>query len=189
MKQNYFKLASRILILSTGLLFTFCAPPKEIEKITFLEKVILNGEDTIPHPAKREGDAHAGKSYWKVDSANIYGLGYIFQINDSLNQKDIRVKINAWVRIGDLNNDQKYAVSLEDGKGKMLNWSEINFRSHVAEANKWINVIDSITVPGNLINMSGMILKTFSFNPNGKSYLDCDDVELSFFKVEKMTEK
>jgi hypothetical protein len=67
--------------------------------------------------------------------------------------------------------------------------TEVNFRSHVAEANKWINVTDSVTIPGNLINMSGMILKTFTFNPDAKSFLDCDDTELSFYKLEKVIEK
>ena len=189
MKKNKFKLAKHVLVLSTGILFTFCAPPNEVEKITFLEKTVLNAEETEAHPTKREGDAHSGKAYWKVDSANIYGLNYIFQINDSLKQKDIRVKLNAWVRVGDLTNDQKYAVSLEDGTGNMINWSEINFRSHIAEPGKWINVLDSVTIPGNLISSTGMVLKTFSFNPNSKSFLDCDDVELSFYKVDRVVEK
>lgn len=189
MKNNYLKLTSQFLVLTTGLLFAFCAPKKEVEKVTFLEKVTINAEDTIPHPTKRDVNAHEGKFYWVVDSINPYGLNYIFNINDSLNQKDLRVKINAWVRVADLNSDQKYAISLEDGKNKMINWTEINFRSHVTEANKWVNVIDSVTIPGNMINMSGMILKTFSFNPNGKSSLDCDDVELSFYKVDKVLEK
>lgn len=189
MRNNHLKSVKQVLVVSIGLLFTYCAPPKEIEKATFLEKVTINNEDTITNITKKEGDAHGGKYYSQADSVNQYSSGNIFNINDSLSQKDLRVKLNAWVRLGDLNHDQKYAISLEDGKGKMLNWAEVNFRSHVSEANKWVNVIDSVTIPGNLINMSGMILKTFSFNPERKSFLDCDDVELSFYKVEKVTEK
>jgi hypothetical protein len=189
MRKDYFKQASQILVLSTGLLFTFCAPPKEVEKLTLLEKATINSEDTLVIPTKREGDAHGGKFYSQADSIYQYANGYVFNIHDSLNQKDLRVKLNTWVRLGDLNHDQKYGIALEDGKGKMLHWTEVNFRSHVAEANKWINVTDSVTIPGNLINMSGMILKTFTFNPDAKSFLDCDDTELSFYKLEKVIEK
>lgn len=189
MKKNHFKLASKFLVLTFGLLLTFCAPPKEVEKLTFIAKIPINNEDTLVSPNKIEGDAHDGKFYSKADSVYQYANGFIFNINDSLNQKDIRVRINTWVRLGDLNHDQKYAISLEDGKGNMLHWAEINFRSHVAESNKWVNVKDSVTIPGNLINMPGMILKTFTFNPDAKSYLDCDDTELLFYKVEKLIEK
>ena len=188
MRKDYFKQASQILVLSTGLLFTFCAPPKEVEKLTLLEKTFLDGEDTIKESTKIEGDAHGGKFYTKADSANPYANGFLFNINDSLIQKDIRIKINTWVRLGDLHHDQKYGFTLEDGKGKALNWAEINFISHVSETNKWVNVIDSVTIPGNLINMSGMIMKAFTFNPEAKSFLDCDDTELLYYSVEKVVE-
>jgi len=189
MKKNYFKIISQTLVVTVGLVFTFCAPPVEVEKSNLLEKVVLNAEDTIAHPSKREGDAHSGKSYWRVDSNGVYGLVYIYQINDTLIQEDMKVKINTWVRVGALNHDQKYAISIEDGKGTALNWSEINFRSHVGETNKWVNVIDSVIIPANIINLPGMVLKTFSYNPDAKSFLDCDDTELSFYNVEKVMEK
>jgi hypothetical protein len=38
---------------------------------------------------------------------------------------------------------------------------------------------------GALIGKSGLIIKTYSFNPDGKSTLDCDDVELVFSIIEK----
>lgn len=189
MRKNHLKSISQILVVSVGFVFTFCAPPVEVEKSNLLEKVVLNAEDTTAHPSKREGDAHSGKSFWRVDSNGVYGLVYIYQINDTLLQEDLKVKVNTWVRMADLNHDQKYAISLEDGKGATLNWSEINFRSHVGEVNKWVNVIDSVIIPANMINMSGMILKTFTYNPDAKSFLDCDDTELSFYNLEKVMEK
>jgi len=187
MKKNRLKLG--ILALGTGLIVTFCAPPKEMEKTTFLAKNVINLEDTTT-TGKIEGDAHGGKYFSRADSANIYGAGISFNVPDSLLQKDIRVKINVWVRIGDLGADKKYAFSLEEpGTGAVSNWQQVDFRSHVAEANKWINVTDSVTIPGNFVNKAGLIIKTYSFNPEGKSTLDCDDIELSFYKVEKVMEK
>jgi hypothetical protein len=180
----------KVVVVAIGALaFMFsCAPPKEVEKTTFISKLMIDLEDST-FAFKTEGDAHGGKYFSRADSANVYGASMIYNIPDSLQQKDIRVKINAWVRIGNLSSDKKYAFSLEDGAGNSLNWSQVDFRSHVAETNKWINVIDSVTVPGNFINKPGMIIKTYSFNPDGKSNLDCDDIELSFYKLEKVIEK
>lgn len=180
----------KVVVIALGALaFMFsCAPPKEVEKTTFISKSTIDLEDTLTIN-KTEGDAHGGKYFSRTDSSNIYGAGMIYNIPDSLQQKDIRVKINAWVRIGNLSTDKKYAFSLEDGAGNSLNWSQVDFRSHVAETNKWINVIDSVTVPGNFINKPGMVIKMYSFNPDGKSNLDCDDIELSFYKLEKVVEK
>jgi hypothetical protein len=189
MKNSSSKLASKISILCTGLLFAFCSPPKETEKITFVEKKSINLEDTIPYGKKGEGDAHGGKFFSRADSSSIYGCTSFFNIPDSLVQKDIRVRVNAWVRIGDLSKNKKYAISLEDAFGKMINWGEVDFRSHVAEVNKWVNVSDSVTISANLISNKGLIIKTFSFNPDGHSHLDVDDVELVFCKVEKNIEK
>lgn len=188
MKKNQFKLASQILVLTSGLLFTFCSPPKEIEKLTFLSKRSIDLEDSLTK-YKIEGDAHGGKYFSRADSSNVYGQESVYNIPDSLQQKDIRVKLSSWVRIGDLSTDKKYGFSLEDGANNVINWFQVDFRSHVSETNKWINVMDSITIPGNLINKPGMIVKMYPFNPDGKSHLDCDDIEMSFYKVDKIVEE
>jgi hypothetical protein len=187
MKAKSLKFISASLLISSTILYTNCSPSGDSvqEKITFLEKHTLDMEDST----LVGGDAHGGKYFSRADSANVYGKGMIFNIVDSLLQKDVRVKLNGWVRIGDLSTDKKFAFSLEDGSGKSLHWTQIDFRSHVSETNKWVNVKDSVTIPGNLINQGGMIIKTYSYNPDGKSTLDCDDIELSYNKVERMEAK
>lgn len=184
MKKNFLKLTSKILILSSSVLFVFCGGPQQVEKVTMLNKVTINAEDTLPSPIKKEGDAHGGKYYWKIDSANVYGINYAYNIPDSVHNKNLRVKLDSWVRMTDLSHDQKYALSLEDGNGKVLKWSEVNFRNFVTEINKWVHVVDSIVVPGNFINTPGLIIKTYSYNPDAKATLDCDDVELTFSSIE-----
>jgi hypothetical protein len=190
MKTTPFKLIAASFLMSSSLVFTYCStgPDAIPEKITFLEKNTLNLEDSAT-TYKTEGDAHGGKYFSRADSANIYGAGMVFNIPDSVLQKNIRIKFNGWVRLGDLSSDKKYAFSLEDGAGNMLNWQQIDFRNHIAEPNKWINITDSVTIPGNLINKQGLIVKTYSYNPDGKSQLDCDDIELSFYKVEQLEVK
>ncbi|MES2514372.1 MAG: hypothetical protein V4580_09510 [Bacteroidota bacterium] len=185
MKTTTFKSITVAISLGAIVFINACSPPKEVDKLTLVGKIVIDMEDSAT-TNKKDGDAHGGNYFSRADSGNIYAAGSIFNIPDSVMQKDIRVKINAWVRIGDLSSDKKFAISLEDGAGNSMNWSQIDFRSHVSEANKWVNVIDSVTLPGNLITKSGAVIKTYSFNPDGKSTLDCDDIELTFVKVEKI---
>ena len=76
-------------------------------------------------------------------------------------------------------------MSLEDSLGNCLHWTCIDFKKHIKETNKWCQVSDSIMFSGALISKSGLLIKTYSFNPDGKSTLDCDDVELVFSIIEK----
>jgi hypothetical protein len=185
MNISKIKFATLIVLSVTIVLMSRCAPPKSEDKITFIEKRNIDLEDTLPNGKKIEGDAHGGKYFSRADSASIYGCGTIFKIQDSLLKKDLRVKMNAWFRVGNLQKDKKYAISLEDVNGQVINWSQIDLKSYVSEPNKWVNVIDSVTISGNLINNSGLLIKTYSFNPEAHSTLDADDVELSLYKVEK----
>jgi hypothetical protein len=189
MKYTDSKFLNISLFIGSLVLFTFCSSTEDTEKITFLEKKSINLEDTIPYGKKVEGDAYGGKFFSRTDSSSIYGCTSIFNIPDSLVQKDIRVRLSVWVRIGDLSKHKKYAISLEDASSQVISWGQVDFRSHVAEVNKWINVKDSVTIPGNLISNKGLVIKSYSFNPDGHSHLDVDDVELVFCKVEKNIQK
>ncbi len=157
----------------------------ENEKETLLEKKLFDLEST--DGAKRiEGDAHSGKYFSRADSVDVYGVGTIYTIPDSLINKTIRVKFNGWVRLGDYKSDKKYAFSLEDGKNTIMEWVQLDFRDYIDEPNEWVHVEDDVLFPAVFIEKPGMIIKTYSYNSSGKSTLDCDDVELSFFKVEKL---
>lgn len=180
-------LVKNVFVFFLAFLLVSCDPPRN-EKITFLEKTYINLE--APTGANRtEGDAHSGNYFSRADSANIYGIGMTYNIPDSLIEKTIRIKINTWVRVGDIVSDKKYAFSLEDGKGNCMDWVQVDFKEHIKEPNKWVNVIDSILFPGVLIDMPGMIIKMYSYNSSAKSTLDCDDLELSLYKIEKIVKK
>lgn len=181
--MSLFDLIKIILVFLFVQLIVCCDPPRN-EKITFLTKEFIDLEK--PTGANRTlGDAHSGSFFSRADSTNIYGVGMVYNISDSLIEKTIRVKINTWVRVGDVVSDKKYAFSLEDGKGNCMDWVQVDFRDYVDEPNEWVNVVDSVLFPGVLIDMPGMIIKMYSYNSSAKSTLDCDDVELSFYKVEK----
>ena len=155
---------------------------KTEEKSTLVYTHFTDFEDTTIK-VEVKGDAHSGNFFSRADSSNIYGSGFIFNVHDSLLQADAKVKFEGWVRVGDLSHNKEFALSLEDGNGHVLKWEKIDFRSHIAETNKWIQVVESVTFPANIINRNGLIIKSYSFNPDGKSTLDCDDIKLSFYKI------
>lgn len=174
-----------IIVLFTAIVSSCSNNSNKIEeKCTLVYTHSTNFEDTLIR-VETKGDAHSGNYFSRADSANIYGSGFIFNVHDSLLQADIRVKFEGWVRVGDLSHNKDFALSLEDGNGHILKWEKVDFRSHIAETNKWTQVIDSITFPANIINRNGLIIKSYSFNPDGKSTLDCDDIKLLYYKIVK----
>jgi hypothetical protein len=186
MKTNILRLTINLFFIGAIIFMAACSPPKEVEKLTFLQKVQITNEDTTDGSQKFQGDAHSGKYFSHTDSiSGQYGTGTNFFIPDSLLQKTLRVKVNAWVRQGDLNEKNQLAVSLESNDGVVF-WQAIPFKNHIAEINKWINVNDSITISGDLINKTGLLVKIFPFNPETTSYLDVDDEEVSIYKVDKV---
>lgn len=185
MKITILKLVTLTVIFSVFQLMYSCSPPQEIEKKTLLHKIVLDNEDTTAGAPKYNQDAHGGKYYSHTDSANTYGAGTAFAIPDSVLQKDVRVNVNLWVREGDFNEKNQLAISLEEGSN-IIQWSAVTFGTHVKETRKWINVIDSVTFPGSLINKSGLVIKVFPYNPEGTSFMDIDDNEISIFKVDKV---
>ncbi len=165
-----------------------CSPPEVIEKKILLHNVVIDNEDTTSGAPKYSDNAHGGKYYTHTDSLNPYGAGNLFQIPDSVVSNDISVKVNMWVRQGDFNEQNQIAVSLEEGSN-IIQWSGISTKKYVKETRKWINLVDSITFPGSLVNKSGLVIKVFPYNPESTSFMDVDDLEILIYKVEKITEK
>jgi hypothetical protein len=185
MKIKPIKFSSLAAIAFITISVVSCSPPEEVEQATLISKMTVSNEDTTDGLPKTAGDAHGGKYFSHTDNANMYGCGTVYNLPDSLVQKTIRVKVNMWVRQGDSNPKNQFAVSLEAPDKTIIKWSEIDTQKHVAEMNKWVNVIDSVTIPGDMINKAGLILKMFAYNPEGTSYMDVDDVDISVYKVEK----
>lgn len=181
-----YKIFAIVFAVAIAQMFTFCAPPRVTEKKILLHKVVIDNEDTTSGYTKYFDNPHSGKYYTHTDSLNGYGPGNAFNIPDSVLNKDIRVKINIWVRQGDFNEQNQMAISLEEGTN-IIQWAGISTKNYVKEARKWININDSITFPGNLINKSGLVIKVFPYNPEATSYMDVDDAEILIYKVDKIT--
>lgn len=193
MKKISFVLGLVSAVLVSNLVFTSCSEPKEVEKVTFLEKRIFTGEDSLIDTYPRtKGEAHSGSYFSRTDSVYQYGMGTVVSVNDTNLNKDLRVNLDFWVRTNPIP-DSRYsmAVALHDGD-QVVFWQEVMVSDLVKEGNKWVNVIDSVTVPGNLINKPGLVLKTFAFNNINKTKIgvyDCDDLNITYKTVTKVLEE
>lgn len=161
--------------------------PVVIEKKNYIETKIITVEDTTEKFTRIEGDAHSGKGFSRADSVNRYGTGITYNIHDSLIGKDLRLNINMWARSGNPGN-HVFAVALHEGDN-IKHWAQIDLKNHIAELNKWTNVIDSLSIPGTAISNKGMVLKIYSLNPDGISNLDTDDIEIKFNSVTKFIDE
>ncbi|MCD6019666.1 MAG: hypothetical protein K0S53_2787 [Bacteroidetes bacterium] len=185
MKAKRLSIGLVAVIGCTALFIVSCSPPKPVTKITFLEKISVNNEDTTDGSLKFKGDPHSGTYYSHTDSAYMYGNGTIFMIADSLVEKELKVKVNMWARQGDVGGENQFAIALQKGDS-ILNWSAVEFKKHINESNKWVNVKDSVVFPNFLIKEKGLSIKMYSFNPKGKPYLDTDDIEIVIEKSEQV---
>lgn len=173
------------LIIFVSVFFS-CSPPQEVEVSTLLKEINISNEDTTDGSAKFTGDAHGGKYFSHTDSATKYGSTVVYNIPDSLLQKTIRVKVDMWVKTGDLNQKNQFAVSLENpADNSIVKWDQIVIYKHISETGKWINVKDSVNIPGDAINKMGLSIKFFPFNAEGTSYMDVDDIKISVCKIDK----
>jgi len=185
MKKKLINLSSLFIISVISLFLSSCSEKKEVEVVTCLEKRYYTAEDSIIDLYPREkGEAHNGNYFSRTDSSRNFGIGTTFSINDTCINKDLRIKMNIWVRSNQSSPQAVYAIYLQDGE-KVISWNEIKFDKYIKEINKWININDSITIPASLINKPGMILKTFTYNTQKQLVVDSDDLELTFSTISK----
>jgi hypothetical protein len=180
------KLALYSCLLVLVFAFFSCSPPEEIEVSSLLKEITITNEDTTDGSGKFTGDAHGGKYFSHTDSANKYGSTSVYNIPDSLLQKSIRVSVDMWVKVGDFNEKNQFAVSLEGSDNAIVKWDQIVVAKHIKETHKWVNVKDSLTIPGDAINKMGLHIKMFPFNAEGTSFMDVDDIKISISKVERI---
>lgn len=183
--KSMYLLALSFMIILTFITSSCGSDKKEINKITVLEKRIVDSEDTTDGFPKFVGDVHGGKYYSHTDSTYMYGAGLRYNLADSLVQKSIVVRVDMWARQNMLGGENQLAVALQNGDS-VLNWQALTFEKYIKEVNKWTNVKDSIIIPGEWITKPGYSIKVFTFNPKGKPSLDSDDMLLTFCKLEKV---
>ncbi len=176
-------------IFSSLILLNSCDDQPDItEKSVVIATLSANAEDTLIDKASRfEGEAHGGKFVYRTDSAVEYAVPFIYELNDSLINSDLRVIVNFWARAKTPLKGDGFAMSFQD-KENIILWSNFDPIVYGAKPNEWINVIDSINITGNMVSKSGLLFRCFAYNPNKKTIMDFDDVSITIKKTVKITE-
>jgi hypothetical protein len=173
--------------------FEGCKPPVEIEKTSLITRINMNGEDTLytnaDYSTRIKGQAREGMYSFRADSLHEYAAGVKIVLHDSVLNSAIRVVLNFWIKsnIQPLKGDGM-AVSFFNQKEELTSWASFDLIKYSIKADEWVNVIDSVTIPAEKIDQSGMFFKIFAYNPNKKADIDVDEVNITLKKVYKVME-
>lgn len=181
----------KILFASLSLSVMFwasCSEPKEVEKLTVLNTISLNAEDTLNDNHSRvEGIGHSGKFAFRTDSNNQYAATTIVPIPDSLANKGVRIILNFWIKTTNPLKGDGFAAAYQDNNTMFL-YSSYEAINYGAKPNEWLNIVDSITIKATDNNKPGRFFKLFAFNPNRKAQVDYDDISFTLKKIDIVKE-
>jgi hypothetical protein len=176
MNTKIYQFSSLILIL---LLITSCddegVKSEPFKQIVNLNMDNFNNLNCIVESA----EAHSGKKICHLDSGQIYGFYYSFNIPDSLIGKDISVALDSWVKTGKLENKCALVCSVTNQKDSILNWQSIDAMTFIKQPHQWSNLSCNFIIPANLIVFDSRI-NVMCYNTIAASYFDVDDLQVIF---------
>lgn len=167
----------KFLIPLAALFICYSCSDEESKKIQFKHVEIIDLDHGVfgTHSIIDGMDAHSGKKFSRTDSANAYGIGYSYLVPDSLKQDSIFLKINAWVRKGDLADNGDIVVSITS-KDSILLWLGCDAKNFVTTANTWAQIDKTFALPIKFTSREGAYVNVMSFNNNAKKNFDVDDL-------------
>lgn len=162
-------------------------PPSKIEKTNIVFSAQKSMEDSTVFQRCDDGGAKNGKYFTRVDSVNQYGEGIFYPLPDSLNYRNLRLVVSAWVRTSDAAQEKMIGASINDGQSNaILKWFDCKPANKNIELNTWTFITDSFAIDEKLNSVSGILLKVFPYNANGKGKMDVDDLQISLKTVDTL---
>lgn len=177
-----------IIIMLFSLVLCSCVKqPKEQQRL--VKQVLLTFEDTLAIGQKTQGDAASGSYFVHMDKAAQFGAGYFFKIPDSLVNKHIRVIIECKARKKHSGSGQTIVVSLQPDNTIVNLWTSLDMDVLINKKNQWVTVSDSTQITPEQNNKPGNEIRVFGFNSNQQSYLDYDDLKITYKEITYLEEK
>lgn len=169
------------------LLFLFCAC--EDESISFEEdntaniSLYANGETTnISDHCLVIDETNATNKYSRVDSVRVYGYGVDFILPDSLKETDLTLIISGkWRETESITGN--IAVSIHNNTDSILFFNTLNAKDYISSINTWTTFTDTLFINKTQNSISAKRLRIFSGKPNGKGFLDVDDLKITITKL------
>lgn len=152
------------------------------EKITPIIQTMLDFEEEDVYIRKKDG-AVTGEYYILIDSTNVYGKGYSFQIPDSLKKQNIRLSLSFCAKLGKKRFGQSVVIALQS-KSQNLYWGAIDLGPLTYKKDKWFFVADSTQFYFNPTDTNKCVIQVFGYNPYKFSTLSLDDFQIEIKKVE-----
>ena len=127
------------------------------------------------------GFAHSGSHFSVVDSSKPYGLGLESRFPESIQGKNIQLKISGWVKSDVVFDEAIFVLSLKQDDEDLL-WKGIKLDTLIKENNHWFYFSDSLIIPGSI--SAKAIIKAYLWNSDGKNKMGIDDLKFEFIRIQ-----
>ncbi len=127
------------------------------------------------------GFAHSGTHFSVIDSSNIYGLGLESRFPETVQGKNVQLKISAWVKSDVPFDEAIFVLTLKDAEEDFL-WKGIKLDTLIKESKHWFYFSDSLIIPANISKSA--IIKAFLWNNDGKNSMGIDDLKFEFIAIQ-----
>jgi hypothetical protein len=172
-------------VLGTLTLMTSCDGGSASAAFRQVETIDMDHGIFNYHSIIEGTDAHSGKKFARVDSGAGFGLGYIYQIPDSLKGKVLTVNIDAWTRSGDLSNVCDIVVTCNSGDSTSF-WTGCAINEFMKNPNEWSHVVRTLTIPASVTSLGNTNINVMMHNIDAKSYFDMDDLKVEYREVSEI---
>ena len=174
------------IFLASCILSCFVSCNKKIkESQQLIESFTVNFEDNTFFTGFRMIDNSRQNNYISRLSNDIaFGGGMFFKIPDSLINKSIKVIVKCKLRTSGMNTYGHLLAFTLNSNEKQLQWMQMDMDPHIKKRNDWNEMTDSTFFPSFRNKLPGAEIRVFGFNASKKSFMDYDDLQVSFYKVE-----
>jgi hypothetical protein len=154
------------------------------ERFTFLGQETITFEEPAYADRRNSGDAATGAFYVHLDQRSSFGPPVVFQISDSSIHRNIRVYIEADLRKEKDGPGQNIIVSLMGSANDVISWNVLDMDVLVGKNKTWVHICDSTEIPSWANSRADAKIHVFGNNVSPRSYMDLDNLKVTFKAVD-----
>jgi hypothetical protein len=127
---------------------------------------------------KTEG--HSGLFCGKVDSNNVYGLGFKSKLSDVLYKRVSKVKVSVWCKFLTNNSSGKLVIAFLNG-AEQASWSGFEVSEKVKSLNEWQKIEGEVEISKNAKILPETLMYAYVWNTSKQEFY-YDDLEITFIE-------
>lgn len=129
----------------------------------------------------------AGKGFNRINKDRKYGDDLFYVLPDSLNEKDIRICIDGYLRSEELRTSNTIAISLD--KEGTVHWQCFWLKDVFADTGVWTHWCDSTQLPVDINRVKGARLAVSAVSFGKGKYFDLDEMKVTLKLVTRVNRK